>query len=657
MFKLYLRLLGFLRPHVKVLVVAVLCMTAFAAFSGGIVALVVPFSRLIFYGGDIEGKGLPSTAVIHVPPAVSPATPGSAAPVAPLQTPSRTHESRLKEIQNSLRDRTYAIVRGHDRVETLGRFCLLILFVFVLKNIFWYAQNFLIVVVEQGVIRDVRNTLYRHYLKLPVEYYNEARAGMLVSRITNDVTILRGGIANGVAQGIRQTLLVVAYLIAVLSANWHLFLLTLIVAPPAFYLIDRIARRLRRYSSRSQERMADLTGALQETIGGVRVVKAFNLEGHMRSRFERINQAFATATIRMNRTGALAPPVTEILGAGVGVLTFYIGGREIVRGTGMDAGNFLMFIVALFALMQPIRTLSSVNIEVQQGLAAAKRIFEVIDTEPTVRERDGAAAMPSPICEIRFDRVDFSYVEGVPVLAGIDFRIPAGEMVAIVGPSGAGKSTLVDMIPRFYDPQGGRVLVNGVDIRDISIEGLRHAIGLVTQETVLFDDTIAANIALGRPGATPEEIAAACRAANAEPFIAALPAGYETQIGDRGVKLSGGQRQRLAIARAILKNPPILILDEATSALDSESEALVQEALERLVVDRTTFVIAHRLSTVRRAGRILVLNGGRIIDQGTHESLLTRGGLYRRLYDMQFHDLPSAAPAPTPAPPAPNTIE
>jgi ATP-binding cassette, subfamily B, bacterial MsbA len=648
MFRLYLRLLAFLRPHLKVLAIAVLCMTGFAAFSGGIVALVVPFSRLIFYGGDIDGT-------------VGSVTEGHGSPLTPaaepfIKTPapdSGPHDSvgALRKLQNGLRDFTYARVRGRDRIQTLGRFCILILLVFLLKNLFWYAQNYLIVLVEQGVIRDVRNALYSHYLKLPVEYYNEARAGVLVSRITNDVTILRGGLANGVAQGIRQTLLVIAYLIAVLSANWKLFLLTLVVAPPAFFLIDRIARRLRRYSSRSQERMADLTGALQETIGGVRVVKAFNLERLMRARFQRINHAFASATIRMNRAGALAPPVTEILGASVGVLTFYIGGREIIRGTGMDAGSFLMFVVALFALMQPIRTLSSVNIEVQQGLAAAARIFDVLDTEPAIRELEVPRPMPSPIHEIRFDCIDFSYVDGAPVLSGVDFAVPAGEMIAIVGPSGAGKSTLVDLIPRFYDPQRGRVLMNDIDIRTISIEGLRHSIGLVTQETVLFDDTISANIALGRPGATQEEIVAACRAANADSFIATLPFGYETPIGDRGVKLSGGQRQRLAIARAILKNPPILILDEATSALDSESEALVQEALERLVTDRTTFVIAHRLSTVRRANRILVLVAGRIVDMGRHEELLARGGIYRRLHDMQFRDFltDSAAAPPTAA--------
>jgi ATP-binding cassette, subfamily B, bacterial MsbA len=639
--RLYVRLLGFLRPHMRLLVLSIVCMTVFAAFSGGTVALIVPFSRIIFQGGNLD-----TPASVLLPPPAAPSGSSSGSPSVsagpntsptPSSSPAR-EPGWIKTIQEEFKARVYSAVRGRDPVETLGRFCLLILLVFLLKNLFWYAQSFLIVKVEQGVIRDIRNRIYLHYLELPVEYYNEARAGTLLSRITNDVSLVRGAIANGFAQAIRQTLLSFAYLAAVLSANWKLFLLTLLVAPPSFYLIGNIGRRLRRHSTRSQEKMGDLTGALQETITGVRVIKSFNLEKLMGERFRRLNQAYTNAMVRMTRTGSLAPPVTEILGATVGVVILYIGGRDIVHGTGMDAGRFLMFLVALFALMQPIRTLSQVNIQIQEGLAAATRIFQVLDTEPSLAEKADATAMPVPIREIEFDAVCFSYVEGKPVLTDVSFAVPAGSMIAIVGPSGAGKTTLVDMLPRFYDPQSGAVRLNGTDLRDLSVSGLRGAIGLVTQETVLFDDSVEANIALGRPGAAREEIEAAARAANADAFIREMPEGYATQIGDRGLKLSGGQRQRLAIARAILKNPPILIFDEATSALDSESEALVQEALDRLIRDRTTFVIAHRLSTVRRADRILVIEGGRISDTGSHEELLARGGTYRRLHDMQFRD-------------------
>jgi len=311
---LYLRLLSFLRSHLRLFVLAMVCMLACAAFSGGIVALVVPFSRILFYGGELERNQNPSVSSMHQTPE------GTTQPAGPK-------EGWLKGWQGRLKTSVYGAVRGRDRVDTLGRFCILVLLIFLLKNLFWYAQSFLIAKVEQSVIRDIRDELYRHYLRLPIEYYNEARAGTLVSRITNDVNLVRGAIANGFAQAIRQGLLVIAYLVVVLAANWRLFLITLLVAPPSLYLIDRISRRLRRYSSRSQERMANLTGAIQETISGVRVVKAFNLEDHMGERFRRVNQAFTSAMIRMTRTGSLAPPVTEILGAMVGVLIFYLGGE------------------------------------------------------------------------------------------------------------------------------------------------------------------------------------------------------------------------------------------------------------------------------------------------------------------------------------------
>jgi len=640
--KLYLRLLRYLRPHLRMLVLSIVCMAGYAAFSGATIGLVVPFSRILLYGGT---------------PEVAATLPGSGAPQPAPVDSARAATSAKPSLAGWARERAKgmiaALVHSPDRLETLRRFCFVIVLVFLLKNIFWYAQSFLIVRVEQGVIRDLRASLYRHYLGLPIEFYNDAGAGTLISRITNDVTLVRGAIANGFAQGLRQSLLILAYTTAVILANWRLFLLTLLVAPPAFYLINRVGRRLRRYSTRSQERMADITGGLQETILGIRIIKAFNLERHMGERFRRVNEDYGSSVIRMNRTGALAPPITEMLGAGMGVIILYLGGRDIVRGAGMEGAQFLMFLIGLFALMQPIRALSQVNIQIEEGIAASERIFKILDTPPTVRDAPRARSLAPPVREIRFEDVSFEHVPGVPVLRDIRFDVQAGEMIAIVGLSGAGKSTLIDLLPRFYDPDAGRILINGEDIRVVRLESLRSMIGLVTQETVLFDDTVEANIALGKPGATHEEIVRASEAANAHRFIREMPQGYATPIGDRGMKLSGGQRQRLAIARAILRDPPILVLDEATSALDSESEALVQEAVERLLRNRTTFVIAHRLSTVQEADRILVLDRGRIEDEGTHDELLARDGLYQRLYRMQFRDATaersSAAAAPAEA--------
>jgi subfamily B ATP-binding cassette protein MsbA len=626
--RVYLRLLRFVRPQAGLLAVAILLMSCYAAFSGITIGLVVPFTRILFYqSGDLDAQYLV----------------GEPAPVAggTAEAPAPARPSLGQWIRNTSRDALNAVLRSESRLVTLERFCLLILIIFLLRNLFWYLQSFLMVRVEQRVTEDIRNALYDRYLRLPIRFYDAMGPGPLISRITNDVQLVRNAIANGFAHGIREALLAAAYLVAVVMANWRLFLMTLVIAPPTLYLINRVGRRLRRYSTRSQERMADITGALQESITGTRIIKAFNLEPVMQARYRQANRAYARAVVRMSRTGALAPPIAEIFGGVVAVVILYVGGRDILRGTGMEAGQFLMFVVALFALMQPARALTQVNIQIEEGIAASTRIFEILDTPPETQERGGAQALEEPVREIRYESVSFEYRPGLPVLSDVSFAVRAGELIAIVGLSGAGKSTLVDLLPRFADPQGGRILINGRDLRELDLESLRRRIGLVTQETILFDDTVATNVGLGRPGATREDIERACRAANAHDFVMEMPEGYATRIGDRGLRLSGGQRQRLAIARAILRDPEILIFDEATSSLDSESEAQVQEAIDRMVRDRTTFVIAHRLSTVLGADRILVLDEGRLVDVGTHQELLAREGVYRRLHAMQFRDRPA----------------
>ena len=632
--KVYLRLLRYLRPQTGLLVLALLFMSGYAALSGLTVGLVVPFTRIIlFEGGNLDSEYLLGESAR---PRTTEATGEALAPAAPA--PAASAPSWVDRVESRARGWLSAFLDTQDRLRTLKRFCVLILLVFLLRNLFWYIQSYLVVRVEQRVIEDIRNALYGRYLTRPLRFFDATGPGPLISRITNDVQLVRNAIANGFLYGIRETLLAAAYLVAVISANWRLFLLTMVIAPPVLFLINRVGRRLRRYSTRSQERMADITGALQETIQGVRIIKAFNLEPVMAQRYRKANHAFGSAVIRMTRTGALAPPIAEIFGGAVGVLILYIGGRDILRGTGMEGGQFLMFIVALFALMQPLRALSQVNLQIEEGIAASVRIFDIVDAPAGAAEPSGTVKLDEPVREIRYENVTFAYRPNLPVLSDVSFTVRAGEMIAIVGMSGAGKSTLVDLLPRFADPQEGCIRLNGRDLREFDLHSLRDRIGLVTQDTILFDDTVEANIAMGRAGATREAIEAASRAANAHDFVSELPEGYATRVGSRGSRLSGGQRQRLAIARAILRDPQILIFDEATSALDSESEALVQEAIDRMVRHRTTFVIAHRLSTVLGADRILVLDEGRLVDAGTHAELLAREGIYARLHAMQFRD-------------------
>lgn len=613
--KLYLRLLRFLKPHFKYLFLAIFFMILYAGMSGFSITMIVPFTRIVLY----EQKAPVSKKISDEP-----------------TTEQEKSESLVVMVPGKLKDKFNGWLKGEDKVETLKRLCIFILLVFLIKNLFWYAQSFLIVRVEQGVIMDIRNKLYSHYHLLPLEYFHGTRTGTLISRITNDITLVRGAVANGFAQALRQSFLVVVYLVVIFWASWKLALIAFAIFPPSFFLISRLSQSLRMRSSITQKKMANITSVLQETISGIRVVKAFSMERFEIKKFVNHARDYFKTMVKLIRVGSLGPPLTEFLGVIVGVLILWFAGKSILTGGGLTADRFLLFLIAMFSLMQPVKTLTNVNIDIQQGLAAARRIFEVLDTEPKIKSPVSPIKISSDLHNINYKEVCFSYDGEKEVLHNISLEVRSGDIVALVGPSGGGKSTLVDLLPRFYDPTKGRIEIDGVDIRKMDLKSLRDLLGIVTQETILFNDSVWNNIAYGYNGASQTEVTSAAEAANANDFIMEMPEKYQTEIGDRGVKLSGGQRQRLAIARALFKNPPVLILDEATSALDSESELLVQEAIDRLMKSRTTFVIAHRLSTVQHADKIVVLDEGRVVQMGDHNSLIKKEGLYKKLYEMQF---------------------
>jgi len=609
----YFRLLSYLKPHRKYLIISMLFMLLFAGMSGFSITMIVPFTKIVFSKpGEISQPILEEK-----------------------ENPEKGKESLLVLLPQAVKEKFNRFIVGKTQLETLGRFCALVFLIFLIKNLFWYIQSFLIVRVEQGVIMDIRNKLYSHFHLLPLEYFHGQRTGVLISRITNDITLVRGAVANGFAEALRQGFLMLIYLFLVFWASWKLAIIALLLFPPAILIIGKFGQKVRKSSVITQEKMGSMTSVLQETISGIRVVKAFVMEKFEIKKFVDTSRDYFKTMVKLTRVGSLGPPLTEILGVFGAVLLLWFAGKDILAGN-LDPGRFFLFLFAMLSLMQPIRSISHLNIDIQQGIAAAKRIFEVLDTQPKIKNRPNAVRKGSLDKNVVFDRVSFSYDGEKPILSDISFEIKAGEVVALVGPSGAGKSTLMDLLIRFYDPIKGEIKIDGIDLRKVELGSLRNLMGIVTQETILFNDTVWNNIAYGYENAAESRIYEAAKAANAHSFIMATPEGYQTIIGDRGVKLSGGEKQRLAIARALFKNPPILIFDEATSSLDSESEALVQEAIDRLMKGRTVFVIAHRLSTIQNVDKIVVLEHGRIVQMGDHKSLLEQGGLYKRLYDMQF---------------------
>jgi subfamily B ATP-binding cassette protein MsbA len=487
------------------------------------------------------------------------------------------------------------------------------------------------------VVMDLRNAVFARLHDLPVAYFSRQRTGELISRTTNDTGMLERAVSTVVTDLVKQPPTLVGMLAWVFWLDARLAVVSMVVFPVCLWPILTFGRRARRNTSLAQQRIADVVAILQESITGVRIVKAFGMEDHENARFRAQTASFFGRVMRVARANIVIEPIIVLI-ASVGISAILV----YVSATGMSLERFLAFALAMFLMYDPVKRLSKLYVTIEQSRASAERVFEILDTPATVSDAPAARDFTGPIRRIRFENVSFCY-DDEAVIRDVAFDVAAGERIALVGPSGAGKTTLVNLLPRFYDVTSGRILLNDRDLRDYTLRSLRSQIGLVTQETFLFNETIAANIAYGSPAATRDRIEEASRQAQAHDFVTALPQGYETVVGERGVRLSGGQRQRLAIARAILRNPPILILDEATSALDTESERLVQAALESAMGGRTVFAIAHRLSTITRCNRILVLDSGRIVESGTHSELLAAGGLYRRLYDLQFEM--SVAPA------------
>lgn len=533
-----------------------------------------------------------------------------------------------------IKDMVDQVLRDKN-TEMLNYIAMSIVVIFVIRGIAFYGQSYLMSYVGQRVIIDIRRAVFTKLQRLSMSFYDKNKTGTIMSYVTNDVSALQGALVDNVVEMITESVILIASIVMMIYLDWKLFLVTFGTFPFVLGFIDLFGKRIRKSGSRIQEAAADITSVLQETVSSARVIKSFVREGYEVARFDKENMNNFRANMKNAQLMATLTPTIEFVAAiGVTIILWY-GGNSVINGE-ITAGSLVAFLTYAVNISNPIKRLSRVIGNIQKALAAAQRVFDVLDLPETIKDSDNAKKLPPAKGKVCFNDVSFSYNPGEQIISNISFDVKPGEMIAFVGPSGAGKSTVASLLPRFYDVDSGSITIDGQDLRGVTLDSLREQVGIVPQETVLFNGTVYDNILYGRLDATKEEVEAAAKAANAHNFIMELPDGYNTKLGDRGMNISGGQRQRISIARAILKNPQILILDEATSALDTESERVVQEALDRLMVGRTSFVIAHRLSTIKNADKIMVLEKGQLVEQGSHDELMAMNGLYAHLYQIQY---------------------
>lgn len=609
MFKTYMRLLGFARPIKKYAIPYGIYSLLYALFNSLTFMLIIPILNTMF------DDGFSPEYVEKLPPV-----------------------ELNQEYLTTLFNYTYShLFDTYDRQNVLLLLAVVAIIISFLSNLFRYLGSWTIENMRTRTLQKMRNEMFSRVMDMNVGYFSDQRKGDIISKITSDVGVVQFCITNTLQVSFREPFLIVGYIVMMIAISWELAIFSVLFLPLVALLIGNIVKRLRHPARTNQKRMGEMVSTLDESLSGIKVIKSYNATEYIKQKYYDISADLARLTLSMARRQQLASPMSEFLGiTAVGVILVF-GGALVSRGA-LDPGGFIAFVAIFSQITRPVRTFIDQFANINQGIAAGERIFSIIDTKPEIEDKPDARELKGLRDKIEFRHVHFSYDGTREVIDDISFEIRRGQTVALVGPSGGGKSTLSELLPRFYDPTSGEILIDGISLRDYTQDSVRAHMSVVAQDTVLFNDTIEGNIAMGRPSATHEEIVEAAKVANADSFIRECPEGYGTNIGDRGVKLSGGQRQRLSIARAVLKNPDILILDEATSALDTESEKLVQDALNNLLKGRTSVVIAHRLSTIHNADKIIVVDHGRIAEQGTHAELMARNGIYAKLIEMQSFD-------------------